>query len=68
VPPGVMKMSEQQKPEQGKPKLEPGVCIPWEVKRAEFPQILGDEGLVRRVWEEVDAWGYVYIWQCLLSF
>ena len=34
----------------------------------EFPEISGDEKLVKRVWEEVDALGYMYIWQCLLSF
>jgi len=49
-------------------KREPGVCVPWEEKRAEFPEITGDEALVRRVWEDIDALGYMYIWQCLLSF
>lgn len=46
----------------------PGTCIPWQEKRQEFPQITGDEQLVKRVWEEVDAFGYMYIWQVLLSF
>lgn len=50
------------------PKKEPGVCVPWEEKRQEFPEISGDESLVKRVWEDVDAFGYMYIWQCLLSF
>ncbi len=50
------------------PKKEPGVCVPWEEKREEFPVISGDESLVKRVWEDVDALGYMYIWQCLLSF
>jgi uroporphyrinogen-III decarboxylase len=49
-------------------KRRPGVCVPWEEKAAEFPQILGDKQLVRRVWEDVDALAYTYIWQCLLSF
>jgi len=56
-------MSEQQRP-----KIEPGVCIPWEQKRQELPQICGDEQIVKRVWGEVDALAYMYIWQCLLSF
>jgi hypothetical protein len=46
----------------------PGTCIPWEEKREEFPRITGDEALVRRVWEDVDSLGYMYIWQILVSF
>ncbi len=49
-------------------KRPPGSCVPWEEKRKEFPQIAGDEELVKRQWEEIDALGYVYIWQILLSF
>jgi hypothetical protein len=54
----------------GLPKLKtrPGACIPWEDKRKEIPQISGDERLVQRIWEDIDALGYTYIWQCLLSF
>jgi len=51
-----------------KPKREPGVCIPWEEKRRELPEMTGDKELVRRGWEEIDALGYMYVWQCLLSF
>ena len=54
--------------EQPMPRIEPGVCIPWEEKVQELPPICGDEALVRRVWEEIDALAYMYIWQCLLSF
>jgi hypothetical protein len=54
--------------EQEHPKRPPGTCIPWEEQRGEFTQISGDEKLVQRVWEDVDALGYLYIWQCLLSF
>jgi hypothetical protein len=53
---------------ENKQKKKPGVCIPWEQKKAELPRITGDEKLVRRVWEEVDSLGYTYIWQVLLSF
>jgi hypothetical protein len=49
-------------------KLRPGVCIPWEQKLKELPNIPGDKELVRRVWEDVDALGYLYIWHVLLSF
>jgi hypothetical protein len=50
------------------PKRPPGTCIPWEEKCKEFPTITGDKDLVKRVWEDIDALGYVYIWQILLSF
>jgi hypothetical protein len=55
-------------PRQTTSKRPPGTCIPWEEKRQEFPDVSGDKELVRRVWEEIDALGYVYIWQVLLSF
>jgi len=51
-----------------KSKVKPGICIPWEEKRKELPQILGDENLLKRVWEEVESFGYLFIWQVLLSF
>ena len=59
-------MSENAKAEQ--PDRPPGVCIPWQEKLKELPEIKGDRELAQRVWEDVDALGYVYIWQCLLSF
>jgi len=46
----------------------PGSCVPWEEKKKELPQITGDQELVKRQWEEIDALGYMYIWQILLSF
>jgi len=46
----------------------PGTCIPWAEKRQELGEIKGDEELVKRVWENIDALGYTYIWQVLLSF
>ena len=54
--------------EQETPKIQPGVCIPWHEKRKEFPTITGDEEIVKRTWEEIDALGNMYIWQCLVSF
>jgi hypothetical protein len=56
-------------PEQPEPiDRPPGVCVPWQEKLQELPPIQGDPELVRRVWEDVDTLGYVYIWHCLLSF
>jgi uroporphyrinogen-III decarboxylase len=46
----------------------PGGCVPWAEKREEYPQIQGDETLARRIWEEIDGLGNVFIWQCLVSF
>jgi len=48
------------------PPVPPGVCLP-------FPGSLqaavrGDLGLVRRVWDEVEGFAYLYIWHLLLSF
>jgi hypothetical protein len=49
-------------------KKAPGVCIPWEEKRSELPPDLANPDLLRRVWEDVDALAYTYIWHVLLSF
>jgi hypothetical protein len=55
-------------PEEKHDPRPPGTCIPWDEKRKEISDISGDEKLVRRIWEENDGWGYMYIWQVLLSF
>ncbi|NSW76601.1 MAG: hypothetical protein HPY68_07475 [Candidatus Atribacteria bacterium] len=46
----------------------PGVCFPWEEKIKELPKLSGDPELVRKVWEEIDLLGYIFIWHCLVSF
>jgi uroporphyrinogen-III decarboxylase len=50
------------------PRIAPGVCLPWEVKASELPEITGDAAMVRRVWEQIDGLGNMFIWQLLLSF
>ena len=50
------------------PRIRPGTCLPWETKLKELPEITGDKDLARRIWEETDAFGNTFIWQCLLSF
>ena len=50
------------------PSVAAGVCFPWAEKAKELPPLTGDLNLLRRVWEQVDALGNVYIWQLLLSF
>lgn len=56
-----MKMSNQ-----AKTAKNPGVCISWEEKVKEYEKIMGDEKIVKKVWEEVDALAYQYIWFCLI--
>ncbi len=50
------------------PRVRGGVCLPWEEKVRGLPPITGDKDLMRRIWEEVDGLGNMFIWQCLLSF
>lgn len=50
------------------PRIKPGVCFPWEEKMKELPELTGDKELLRRIWENIDALGNTFIWQCLLSF
>jgi hypothetical protein len=46
----------------------PGVTLPWDQKKKDLPPIVGDEKIVKQVWENVDALTYMYIWQVLVSF
>ncbi len=50
------------------PARKPGVCVPWEEKVKEWPPITGDAQLVRKVWEDVDAMAYTFVWHCVVSF
>jgi hypothetical protein len=50
------------------PPVKPGVCFPWEQRVKDLPEITGDKTMIQKIWEDIDALGYVYIWQCLLSF
>jgi uroporphyrinogen-III decarboxylase len=50
------------------PQVRPGVCFPWEQRVKELPEITGSPELVRKIWEDIDAFGNMYIWQLLLSF
>jgi hypothetical protein len=43
-------------------KRKPGVCIPWEEKRKELPNIVEKEELAQKAWEEVDSMGYGFCW------
>jgi hypothetical protein len=50
------------------PKVKPGVCFPWDSRVKDLPEITGDPAMVQQIWEDVDALGYTYIWQLLVSF
>ena len=50
------------------PRVAPGICFPWEEKKKQLPPILGDEDIIRTQWNNIEALGNTYIWQCLLSF
>jgi hypothetical protein len=49
-------------------RVRPGVCFPWEDRVKDLPEITGSPELIRKIWEDVDAFGNMYIWQLLLSF
>jgi hypothetical protein len=49
-------------------KAKPGICMSWEEIKKDLPAINGDEELFKRIWEDNDSLGYMYIWQMLLSF
>lgn len=50
------------------PRIRPGICLPWEEKASELPEITGDPALIERMWEQIEGLGNMYIWQLLLSF
>ena len=50
------------------PGARPGVCFPWEQRVLDLPEITGSPELIRKIWEDIDAFGNLYIWQLLLSF
>ena len=49
-------------------RRDPGVCVPWAEKAKEMPHVSGDRELVRKIWEDIDELGHMFIWRCLLSF
>ena len=60
-------MPEQPQPQSPLPRP-PGTTLPWDQKKQDLPPILGDEKIVKQVWENMDGLAYMYIWQVLLSF
>ena len=50
------------------PRVAPGVVLPGAEKLPTIPPITGDAALAKNIWEQVDGFGNMYIWQLLLSF
>lgn len=45
-----------------------GTVVPWPQQRQEMLEMTGDEALVQKTWEEIDAWTYTFLWHCVVSF
>ncbi|APC07478.1 hypothetical protein [Neomoorella thermoacetica] len=41
---------------------EAGTCVPWKVKREELGEIPGNEEIVKKEWEKLEAFAYAFIW------
>ena len=50
-----------------KKPVKPGVCIPWELRVKEYPEMLGDPKVVQKSWEEIDTLAYLYLWFCVIA-
>ena len=44
----------------------PRMVTPWHVRQAESGGVMGDEGLIRKPWENLEAMAYVWLWQWVL--
>lgn len=42
--------------------LPPGVCVPWETKKQELGELKGDADMIKKEWEQLDAFAYIYTW------
>ncbi len=51
-----------------KSRVAPGVALPFEEERKRLPAILGDEGIVERIWRQTDGMANMFVWHVLLSF
>ena len=39
-----------------------GNCVPWKIIKEEVGEVPGNEELVKKQWEFLDAYIYAYIW------
>jgi hypothetical protein len=42
------------------------MVTPWETKLAELGGVKGDEGLIRRPWEQLEGMAYAWLWQWMM--
>lgn len=42
--------------------MPPGVCFPWEEKEKEMGEIKGDPGIIKKEWEQIEVFAYMYLW------
>ncbi|WP_168565803.1 uroporphyrinogen decarboxylase family protein [Crateriforma spongiae] len=45
-----------------------GVVQPWAAVRQDWPEMTGDESVVRSSWQGIDAWAYAFLWHMVVSF
>ncbi len=56
-------------PKSAKSPAEVSVAVPWEVEKKRISkEILGSEELCKKVWNDIEGMGTMFIWQLLLSF
>jgi len=46
--------------------IPPRMVTPWEVKKTEINGVMGDEEMIRKPWETLEAMAYVWLWQWVL--
>ncbi|MCL6480051.1 MAG: hypothetical protein K6T65_16930 [Peptococcaceae bacterium] len=42
--------------------MPPGVCFPWEQKVGELGPIAGNPEIIKKEWEKLDVFAYLYLW------
>ncbi|MGB9904592.1 MAG: hypothetical protein ACPLQO_07995 [Desulfotomaculales bacterium] len=42
--------------------MPPGVCFPWEQKAKEMGPLAGNEEMIKKEWEKLDMFAYLYLW------
>jgi hypothetical protein len=53
----------------GRPtRTPPGSAVPWELAKADWPPVIGDEQVVKDIWAQTDGLAYMFAWQILESF
>lgn len=51
-----------------KENLNPGELIPWNTRKEEYSQILGNEDIIKKEWDEIESLANRFIWAILTDF